>query len=70
MARKCIQMVLSLHLPYFEVALSTLAEREREKERESGRERDTQGHSFMFCQASLNQFPIKVMLNSELIPAS
>lgn len=27
-----------------------------------------QGHSFMFCQPSVNQFPIKVVLNSAVIP--
>lgn len=27
-----------------------------------------QGHSFMFCQPSVNQFPIKVLLNSAVIP--
>lgn len=29
-----------------------------------------QGHSFMFCQPSVNQFPIKVVLNSAVIPIS
>lgn len=29
-----------------------------------------QGHSFMFCQPSVNQFPIKVVLNSAVIPMS
>lgn len=27
-----------------------------------------QGHSFMFCQPSVNQFPIKAALNSAAIP--
>lgn len=30
--------------------------------------RRIQGHSFMFCQPSVNQFPIKVLLNSAVIP--
>lgn len=29
-----------------------------------------QGHPFMFCQPSVNQFPIKVMPNSAVIPIS
>lgn len=29
-----------------------------------------QGHPFMFCQPSVNQFPIKVVLNSAVIPIS
>ncbi len=162
-ARKFIQRVLSLHLPYFEVALSTLAcrtwlcvhfsppsslrrvrktqrwsthacrytcmrfstwcaflsgvcssvrvcvcvcfrgvicvhvcvcvcvfERQWEwkgesrrgrREGERGREGEMlcanpyslwriQGHPFMFCQPSVNQFPIKVVLNSAVIPIS
>lgn len=29
-----------------------------------------QGHPFMFCQPAVNQFPIKVVLNSAVIPIS
>lgn len=128
-ARKFIPRVASLHLPYFEVALTTLAcrtwlcvhpppslKRVRESRdtlvcvspcdvdsyqcafvwccvcasvcvcahvclmegwRENAGEGESanpyslwriQGHSFMFCQPSVDQFPIKVLLNSAVIP--
>lgn len=59
---------------------SNVSKREsRRARRERGREEQCanpyslwriQGHPFMFCQPSVNQFPIKVVLNSAVIPIS